>query len=258
MSRENAYLLRVFKCVLLKNNVSYTLIKDLKPKGVKVSDFKKKFGANLKEIRKSKKITQEKLAELIDLHYRQMSKIETGENFPSCKTLEKLCFALNVSPASLFDFNFFYENEALMTGTGESIFYKATRKNNVLVLEDYKNKTVIEEFLPIWNSDERLSKIAQNVNKNIIVEYFEDGEKSKTITYSPEGLIYSSSKIPGETYTQKDKEKLIDLIKKISNNKNYIEFVELAINALEDNDSLKHLEFIINGIKLSRQVITDK
>ena len=51
-------------------------------------------------------MTQEKLAEYVDIHPRQMSKIETGEHFPSCKTLEKICVALDVTPSFLFDFIF--------------------------------------------------------------------------------------------------------------------------------------------------------
>lgn len=70
-----------------------------------MSSLKKSFGNNLKLLRKSKDITQEKLAELADVHPQQISKIETGGYFPSCKTIEKLCLMLNVAPKDLFDFD---------------------------------------------------------------------------------------------------------------------------------------------------------
>ena len=70
-----------------------------------MSNFKKSFGNNLKLLRKSEDITQEKLAELADIHPQQVSKIETGGYFPSCKTLEKICYKLNISPKDLFNFD---------------------------------------------------------------------------------------------------------------------------------------------------------
>ena len=90
--------------------------------------FKQAFGFNLKLLRKNKNITQEKLSELIELHPRQLSKIETGSHFPSCKTIEKLCQALDISPKVLFDF--YYDTELYMTGTDGC--YKADRKSTRL------------------------------------------------------------------------------------------------------------------------------
>lgn len=69
-------------------------------------DLKKAFGKRLKNIRLSKNLTQENLAELININQRQISKIETGEHFPSANTLEKLCNVLDVLPCKLFDFEF--------------------------------------------------------------------------------------------------------------------------------------------------------
>ena len=66
-----------------------------------MATFKQAFGFNLKLIRKNKNITQEQLSEMIELHPRQLSKIETGSHFPSCKTIEKLCQALDTPPRVL-------------------------------------------------------------------------------------------------------------------------------------------------------------
>ena len=61
------------------------------------------FGQNLKYLRRERGFTQEQLSEMIDLDIRQYSRIETGRGFPSLTTLEKLCTALKVNPAYLFD-----------------------------------------------------------------------------------------------------------------------------------------------------------
>ena len=51
-----------------------------------MTNFKNGLGTNIKNFRKVRNITQEDLAGVIGIHSRQLSKIETGEHFPSCKT----------------------------------------------------------------------------------------------------------------------------------------------------------------------------
>ena len=50
-----------------------------------------KFGDNLKQIRKSRKISQERLAEILGVSRQSVSKWETGENFPSMQNIMCLC-----------------------------------------------------------------------------------------------------------------------------------------------------------------------
>lgn len=56
----------------------------------------KKFGLNLKIERTKKGITQEELAEMIDVHEKYISKIETGKQNVTIKTLNKLSCALGI------------------------------------------------------------------------------------------------------------------------------------------------------------------
>lgn len=65
---------------------------------------KEQIGLKIKEIRKSKKMTQEKLAEIIDVDFGYISKLEVGQNFPSIQTLNKISEALNVDIASFFTY----------------------------------------------------------------------------------------------------------------------------------------------------------
>ena len=50
----------------------------------------KKLGEKIKELRKSMGYTQEKLAELVDIDDKHLSKIENGIHLPTYKTIKKL------------------------------------------------------------------------------------------------------------------------------------------------------------------------
>lgn len=75
-------------------------------------DIKKALGLKIKQIRKSKNLTQEKLAELINIEVPSLSNIETGKFAPSIETLQKLSAALNVEPWEFYRFS--EENEKKM------------------------------------------------------------------------------------------------------------------------------------------------
>lgn len=60
-------------------------------------------GKRIKNLRKQQNITQEQLAELINIDKRNLSNIENGHTFPS-KSLDDLAVALKVSFSELFDF----------------------------------------------------------------------------------------------------------------------------------------------------------
>ncbi len=66
--------------------------------------LKEKLGKRIQEIRKSKKLTQEKLAEMIGIDTPNLSNIERGKRFVSSDTLEKIIKSLNVKEKDLFDF----------------------------------------------------------------------------------------------------------------------------------------------------------
>ncbi|MCM1338440.1 MAG: helix-turn-helix domain-containing protein [Muribaculaceae bacterium] len=72
-----------------------------------MEDIKKKFGKNLKYYRELNGLTQEELAERINLNCRSLSFIECGTNFVTAKTLALLCNSLNITPKQLFDFEFY-------------------------------------------------------------------------------------------------------------------------------------------------------
>ncbi len=77
-------------------------------------DIKKVFGEKVKRIRKKKNLTQEQLAELIDISPRNLSKIEVGECFVKAETLEKILKALDISTEDLFAADHIKESEELI------------------------------------------------------------------------------------------------------------------------------------------------
>ncbi len=78
-------------------------------------NIKKIFGEKIKRIRKSKKLTQEQLSEMVDIDARNLSKIELGQCFVKAETLDKLVVALNITPEELFAVDHIKEPEVLIS-----------------------------------------------------------------------------------------------------------------------------------------------
>jgi transcriptional regulator with XRE-family HTH domain len=60
------------------------------------------FGKNLRDIRKARELSQEKLAELADLHPRALQKIEAGDVNVTLSTMLRLQKVLGCTWESLF------------------------------------------------------------------------------------------------------------------------------------------------------------
>ncbi len=67
-------------------------------------NIQKQLGKRISELRKLRGLSQEKLAEKIDIAINTMSNIERGNAFMTAATLEKLIKILKVTPAELFTF----------------------------------------------------------------------------------------------------------------------------------------------------------
>lgn len=65
---------------------------------------KKLLGQRIKELRKRKGYSQEKLSELINVDPTTISNIENGKNYPTLVNLENLTNVLNISFLDVFDF----------------------------------------------------------------------------------------------------------------------------------------------------------
>jgi len=78
-------------------------------------ELKKKIGKRIKEIRKQRGLSQEQLSEMVDIEQNTLSYIETGNNFFTAETLEKIINALDIEPYELFDFGHHKSPKDLIT-----------------------------------------------------------------------------------------------------------------------------------------------
>ena len=90
------------------------------------SDIKTLLGKRIKELRKKRNLTQEELAEKMDIDQRNLSKIECGNNFITAETLSKILDALKVEPQQLFNFDHHKEDNIL-----KSELLKEINNNNI-------------------------------------------------------------------------------------------------------------------------------
>jgi len=70
-------------------------------------------GARIREIRKLRQLSQEKLAEKVGVDPKQISRIEGGKSYPSMDTFESIAVALNVEMKDLLDFQHLSSKENL-------------------------------------------------------------------------------------------------------------------------------------------------
>jgi len=89
--------------------------------------IKEKLGSRIQYIRKSKGLTQEKLAEAIGIDTPNLSNIERGKRFVSADTLEKIIHALGISERELFEFEHIQTREELINSINEILKMSETK-----------------------------------------------------------------------------------------------------------------------------------
>jgi transcriptional regulator with XRE-family HTH domain len=67
-------------------------------------EIKKKFGEHLRDLRKTKGLTQEELADNAGMHFTYVGQIERGIRNPSLVNLYKLAKALKITTGQLLPF----------------------------------------------------------------------------------------------------------------------------------------------------------
>ncbi len=94
-------------------------------------DKKKLLGKRLRELRKRRGISQERLAELIEVDPTTVSNIENGKNYPTMSNLYKLLEVLDCTFTEAFDFEHKNNNDNLINQIIERL------KNNPEKIEDF-------------------------------------------------------------------------------------------------------------------------
>ena len=85
--------------------------------------IKKEFGQKIRRMRQKRGLTQEKLAEIIDVSQRTLSGIEPGESIVTAETFDKLVLALNTTSEELLITNHLKEPSELITEIKSSLDY---------------------------------------------------------------------------------------------------------------------------------------
>ncbi len=103
-----------------------------------MKDIKKLFGMRMKELRRNRELSQEKLAEKTDVSSKYLSRIEMGQHFPSMEVLLKLTGALNIEIKDLFEFSHKASSQKELKETLNSLLKEADDERLRLVVKIVK------------------------------------------------------------------------------------------------------------------------
>ena len=218
-----------------------------------MKEFREAFGRRIKLLRKNRHITQEKLAEIIGLNPRQLTRIETGENFPSSDTLVKLSMALDLEVKYLFDFDWDVEIAMLATGTDAKPVLRLVQNKEVVTIKSY-SPTIAEEVkktkhFPVSQSEESMKNIAKQINKPLTVEYFVNKARANIRTYYPNGKIEDLLTEIDIRENEEYKE-MCEQFKKISKSPAKFEFIKLALQIFDNKEAAEKLMLMLKGMDL--------
>lgn len=107
-----------------------------------MANLKVKLGKRIKELRKTKGITQEMLAETINMDITSLSKIETGRNYPQSETIEKIAKALNLEVDKLFCFNEKLSKEDYLEAINRNLGFIQNNDEKLKILYDISSLLV--------------------------------------------------------------------------------------------------------------------
>lgn len=99
--------------------------------------MKKMFGQRLRELRTAKKLTQETVAELIDIKPENYSRIENGLSFPKPENIVKLSKVLGVEIAEMFQFSHLNDYEKILDAIIEKL--KSDKEATVITYKFLKS-----------------------------------------------------------------------------------------------------------------------
>ena len=179
-----------------------------------------KFGANLKEIRKSKNISQEELAEELGVSRQSVSKWETGENYPSMQNIVCLCTIFKCKMNDIV-----HEDFEDLDFLGEEV------KMNVVKLNEQEQKKMktISKVLYLFG---RIGKIVMRVAiVTIIILMVAIPFLFAKLEVVDDNLVYKNS------------------ILEIQEKKSGIEII------LDNNEHIKVADFDLNDVEVLKEVV---
>lgn len=106
--------------------------------------IKEELGKKIKRMRLNRGLTQEQLAEAVDVSQRTLSGIEIGENFVTAETLDKIVKALNTTTEELFATNHLKEESELVDEIQKSVLKIAKNPQKLDILYNV-TKSLVKE-----------------------------------------------------------------------------------------------------------------
>ncbi len=95
---------------------------------------KEELGKKIKRMRLNRGLTQEQLAEAVDISQRTLSGIEIGENFVTAETLDKIIKALNTTTEELFATNHLKKEQELLQEIQQNTLFIAKNPTKLDIL----------------------------------------------------------------------------------------------------------------------------
>ena len=92
---------------------------------------KQLLGARIKDIRKSKGLSQAGLSEKLEIATNFLSRIEVGANYPSLDTLEKMSKVLAVDLKDFFDFEYLQEGSTDVSSVQKLLIDTSEEKRKI-------------------------------------------------------------------------------------------------------------------------------
>lgn len=223
-----------------------------------MQNIKEAFGANLRKIRKSRKLTLDNLAEISDITPRLLSKIESGDSFFSAETLCKISVALNIDLKTLFDFD--WHDKLMYYDEGKYIrpHFKAVLKNKTYELKSLPQLKGfnINENMQIGKLTQFLMDFSKQNHMTIYIDFFIDKTRDKIVKYNPDGnflFLCTNDEIKDKGIDIKDKKyyEALEKINEFSFDKKKIEYMITSANALNNKKTRDKLRIMLDAMDIS-------
>ena len=109
----------------------------------------------LKQARKDKKLSQQELARISDVHYSNIGRYVRGDAQPSAKVLNRIAKALDISPDYLI--NGTIEDKAISTITDNELLIQFKKVEKLPESKKHLVKEFLDAFLFRYNIQQQLT-----------------------------------------------------------------------------------------------------
>lgn len=217
-----------------------------------MTEFKLRF----RELRKTLGITLREMSGDLLIPLSSISKYEQGLIKPGVEILSKIarCYRVNLNwlitgEGPMFE----VQNELLSLGNNNALRVRCVKYEDKVKIHPLSNE-LLPEFKnlkkeSVVKPDESIAKLAKNINKPVCVEYLDMGNDETIKAFYPDGTV----EVLGKNETLKKSAAFNDIrgkIISISDDKNKLNFVNVAIDALANKDSFNQLKTLVQGMEI--------